>query len=74
MSKLKEMGVSLSIIVRPWQHPIHFPHAQELEVHQKDGQKFKVLFDKEIDFLEKRTSGIYRITERSYVVVTQLEV
>ncbi|GAA6623547.1 DEAD/DEAH box helicase [Scytonema sp. NUACC26] len=74
LSKLKEIGVSLNIIVRPWQHRIHFPHARELEVHQKDGQKFKVLFDKGIDFLEQRTNSIYRVVERSYVVVTQLKV
>jgi ATP-dependent helicase YprA (DUF1998 family) len=73
LKKLKETGVSLNIIVRPWQQRIHFPHARELEVHQQDGQKFKVLFDKGIDFLEPRTNGIYRVAERSYVVITQLE-
>jgi hypothetical protein len=74
LSKLKERGVSLSINVRPWQHRIHFPHARELEVHQKNGQKFQVLFDKGIDFLELRARDFYCVTERSYVVVTELEV
>ncbi|KYC41676.1 DEAD/DEAH box helicase [Scytonema hofmannii PCC 7110] len=74
LSKLKERGVSLNIIVRPWQHRVHFPHARELEVYQKDGQKFQVLFDKGIDFLEPRARDFYCVTERSYVVVTELEV
>ncbi len=68
--KLQEMGVPTSVRVQPWHQRSHFPHGRELEFHRLDGHKYKVIFDRGLDFLEEaKTSGTYRVTNPTYVVV-----
>jgi hypothetical protein len=47
----------------------NFPHGRVLEIQKKDGQKYKIIFDKGIDFLKVESGGVYSVTEPTYVVV-----
>ncbi len=47
-----------------------FPHRRELEITYKSGEVCKVLLDKGMDFLQQQPSGLYEITEATYLVVT----
>lgn len=71
LAKLQDMGVSTSVKVQPWHQRSHFPHARELEIHKLDGDKYKVIFDRGLDFLEAKLNGIYRVTNPTYVVLNQ---
>ena len=48
-----------------------FIHARSLEIQKQDGQHFKILFDKGIDFISKSVDQTYKIKEQTYVVITQ---
>jgi ATP-dependent helicase YprA (DUF1998 family) len=52
-----------------------FVHARSLEVQRKDGQNFKILFDKGMDFLKKSIDQklilSYEIKESTYIVITR---
>lgn len=70
LAELQEMGVSTSVKVQPWYQRSHFPHSRELEFHRLDGHKYKVIFDRGLDFLEEtKLDGTYRVTNPTYVVV-----
>lgn len=45
------------------------PHRRELTVYRQDGQTYRILLDKGIDFLRQDSADTYRITESTYVVV-----
>ena len=47
-----------------------FPHRRELEITYKSGATCKVLLDKGMDFLKRESSGLYEITEATYLVIT----
>jgi len=47
----------------------NFPHGRVLEIQRKDGQKYKIIFDKGIDLLKVESGGVYSVTEPTYVVV-----
>ncbi|KAB8313912.1 DEAD/DEAH box helicase [Tolypothrix campylonemoides VB511288] len=69
--EIKKIGVSTNVSVQPWHQRSHFPHAREMEVNTTNGQKYKILFDKGMDFLEPRTSGVYSVTEPTYIVINR---
>jgi hypothetical protein len=48
-----------------------FIHARSLEIQKQDGQHFRILFDKGMDFISKSVDQTYRIREATYVVITR---
>jgi len=46
-----------------------FVHARSLEIQKQDGQNFRILFDKGMDFLIKSIDQTYKIKESTYVVI-----
>jgi len=48
-----------------------FIHARSLEIQKQDGQRFRILFDKGMDFISKSVDQTYRIREATYVVITR---
>jgi hypothetical protein len=48
-----------------------FIHARSLEIQKQDGQCFKILFDKGMNFLKKSLDQRYEIKEPTYVVITR---
>ncbi|MBU7584145.1 MAG: DEAD/DEAH box helicase [Nostoc sp. TH1S01] len=71
LTQIQSMGVSTTVKVQPLHERSHFPHAREMEVQTADGQRYKIIFDKGMDFLELKTSGVYSVTEPTYVVINQ---
>jgi hypothetical protein len=47
----------------------YIPHGRYLEIHWQDGQKYKVIFDKGMDFLKSEKPGEYSLKEPTYVVI-----
>lgn len=70
LSKLKQLGALLQVRVQPHIND-HLDHARILEIHRSDGQRYQVLFDQGMSFLEAKASGRYEVKEPTYVVVTQ---
>lgn len=68
--KLKKIGISVKVNIQLKNQNSHFPHARELEIQRQDGQKYKILFDKGMDFIRK-TGDMYSITEPTYVVISK---
>ncbi|OIP75292.1 MAG: hypothetical protein AUK48_07875 [Oscillatoriales cyanobacterium CG2_30_44_21] len=48
-----------------------FIHARSLEIQKQDGQHFRILFDKGMDFISRSVDQTYRIRESTYVVITR---
>jgi hypothetical protein len=48
-----------------------FIHARSLEIQKQDGQHFRILFDKGMDFISRSVDQTYRIREATYVVITR---
>ncbi|MFM7889010.1 MAG: DUF1998 domain-containing protein, partial [Pseudanabaena sp.] len=48
-----------------------FIHARSLEIQKQDGQRFRILFDKGMDFISKSVDQTYKIKEATYVVITR---
>jgi hypothetical protein len=48
-----------------------FIHARSLEIQKQDGQRFRILFDKGVDFISKSVDQTYRVKEATYVVITR---
>jgi hypothetical protein len=71
LTQLKRMGISTTVKVQPWHERSHFPHAREMEVQTANGQRYKIIFDKGMDFLELKTTGLYSVTEATYVVINK---
>ncbi|BAY12979.1 DEAD/DEAH box helicase [Calothrix sp. NIES-2098] len=73
LAEIKSMGVSIKVSVQPWQQQqrSHFPHARMMEVQTVNGQRYKIIFDKGIDFLELKTTGVYSVTEPTYIVINK---
>jgi ATP-dependent helicase YprA (DUF1998 family) len=71
-SALKRHLGNCQLRMRPFtqRHSPSFPHRRELEITYKSGEGCKVLLDKGMDFLEKLQSGLYRIPETTYIVIT----
>lgn len=67
---LEAIGIQVRVKVQPRHQRSHFPHARELEIRGLDERKYKVIFDRGLDFLEKDvTDGTYRVTNPTYVAV-----
>ena len=72
LEQLQEIIGTVKLTIQPSQRNYHFPHARELEIHKQDGQRYKILFDKGMDFLEAVASETYCVKESTYVVVTKI--
>ncbi|MEQ8973233.1 MAG: DEAD/DEAH box helicase [Coleofasciculus sp. C1-SOL-03] len=67
---LKAIEIQPKVTVQPCHQRSHFPHARELEIQGHDQQKYKVIFDRGLDFLEKvENRETYRIKHPTYVAV-----
>ncbi|MBW4458630.1 MAG: DUF1998 domain-containing protein [Nodosilinea sp. WJT8-NPBG4] len=51
-------------------HSPPFPHRRELEITYKSGAACRVLLDKGMDFLQRDSLNLYKITENTYLVIT----
>ncbi|BAY95857.1 MULTISPECIES: DEAD/DEAH box helicase [unclassified Tolypothrix] len=71
LDELEKIGVSTKVNVQPMHQRSYFPHARELEVQRQDGQRYKIIFDKGMDFVEQKTGGVYCVTEPTYVVISR---
>jgi ATP-dependent helicase YprA (DUF1998 family) len=69
---MSDLTGHLKVEMRPYPQRFRppFPHRRELTIELRNHQTYRVLFDKGIDFLEKKADDVYRITETSYIVVT----
>jgi len=48
-----------------------FVHARSLEIEKEDGQHYRILFDKGMDFMKRHIDQTYEINESTYVVITR---
>lgn len=70
-TQIQGMGVSTTVKVQPWYERSYFPHSREMEVQTANGQRYKIMFDKGMDFLELKATGVYSVTEATYVVINK---
>jgi hypothetical protein len=70
LSALKQAGALVKVEVPPYGNA-YLDHARVLEIHRLDGQRYKVLFDQGLDFLEAKAGGLYEVKTSTHVVVTQ---
>ncbi|MBC1212935.1 DEAD/DEAH box helicase [Trichormus variabilis ARAD] len=71
LTQIQRMGVSTTVKVQPWYERSYFPHSREMEVLTANGQRYKIMFDKGMDFLELKATGVYSVTESTYVVINK---
>ncbi|MHC0069009.1 DEAD/DEAH box helicase, partial [Nostoc sp. UIC 10890] len=69
--EIKKNGISANVSVQPWNQRSYFPHAREMEVNISNGQRYQIIFDKGMDFLEMKTVGVYSVTEPTYVIINR---
>jgi hypothetical protein len=69
---MSHLSGKFTVEIRPYlnrsQPP--FPHRRELTIWLENNKIYRVLFDKNLDFLEQNLDGTYRVKEASYIVVT----
>jgi ATP-dependent helicase YprA (DUF1998 family) len=74
-SELPPNSKNLEIHVKNRDQRSHLPHGRYLEIHRLDGEKYEVIFDKGMDFLEskKEANGTYSysVKEKTYVVINR---
>jgi len=67
---LKAIEIQPKVTVQPRHLRSDFPHARELEIQGHDQQKYKVIFDRGLDFLEKvENRETYRIKHSTYIAI-----
>ncbi|MEQ8996550.1 MAG: DEAD/DEAH box helicase [Coleofasciculus sp. B1-GNL1-01] len=67
---LKAIEIQPKVTVQPRHRRSDFPHARELEIQGHDQQKYKVIFDRGLDFLEKvENRETYRIKHPTYIAI-----
>lgn len=71
LSRLKQSGALVTVEVPPYENA-HLDHARVLEIHRLDGQRYKLLFDQGLDFLDVKANGLYAVRVSTHVVVTRL--
>ncbi len=48
----------------------HFDHGRSIEIYRYDGKYFRILLDKGMSFLKKKTSSVYEVTSSTYIVIS----
>jgi ATP-dependent helicase YprA (DUF1998 family) len=59
----------VNIDFKYWSDIPEIPHGRYLEIHRQDGEKYKIIFDKGLEFLEPKGGDKYVIKEKTYVVI-----
>lgn len=77
-SAIQPNSNNLEIQVKPWGQHAYLPHGRYLEIHRQDGEKYKIIFDKGMDFLEVKEvkkeahiTSFYSVKEKTYVVINR---
>ena len=69
LENLRSTGVSCQVKVQPKDSSKHFEHARTLKVMTQGGEKYKIIFDLGMDFLNVESNEIYSVSKPTYIVV-----
>jgi hypothetical protein len=68
LAPLCSVGANLTVTVH-LDYSLRIEHKRILEIWRADGDYYQVIFDKGIDFLQKRIDQLYYVKEATYVVI-----
>ena len=71
LENLNDLGVSCQVKVQPQHNKQHFEHSRILEITIQDKTKYKIIFDRGLDFIQLDNT-IYSITKPSYIAIVKL--
>lgn len=65
----------LTVEMRPYPRRFQppFPHSREISLWLQNNKIYRIVFDKGMDFLLNNTDGMYRVTELTYILITNEE-
>ncbi len=61
--------IKATVTQQPLRDRRHFDHARSLEIYRQDGKHYRILLDQGMNFLRKRSSLIYEVTNSTYIVI-----
>ncbi|WP_242056781.1 MULTISPECIES: DEAD/DEAH box helicase [Oscillatoriales] len=73
LTELNVIGIQPQVKVQPQHQRSHFRHGRDLVLHRLDGQKYKIIFDMGLNFVEVNQDGTYSIKQPTYVVITRAD-
>ena len=62
--------INSTVTQQPLRDRQHFDHGRSIEIYRCDGKHFRILLDKGMSFLKKKTSSVYEVTSSTYIVVS----
>ncbi|OYQ61813.1 hypothetical protein B9G53_25440 [Pseudanabaena sp. SR411] len=62
--------INATVTQQPLRDRQHFDHGRSIEIYRCDGKHLRILLDKGMSFLKKKTSSVYEVTSSTYIVVS----
>lgn len=62
--------INAAVTQQPLRDRQHFDHGRSIEIYRHDGKHFRILLDKGMSFLKKKTFSVYEVTSSTYIVVS----
>jgi hypothetical protein len=71
LTDLNNLGICYQLKVQPKHNLKHFEHARSLEITMQNEIKYKIIFDRGLDFIQSDKTD-YCITKPTYIVITKI--